>query len=72
MYSGPTLADVTVLTGHEGPVQAVLVLPNGTFLTGANDATIKLWADGKCQQTFSGHTDTVRQDIPAVVVNAGT
>lgn len=60
MYSGASFEDVQVLTGHEGAVQAVLVLPNGDFLTGGNDTTIKLWSDNKCEHTFRGHTDTVR------------
>ena len=60
MCTGPDFGEVAELTGHEGPVQAVLVLPNGDFLTGSNDATIRLWSQGRCQHTFKGHTDTVR------------
>lgn len=60
VYSGPHFLDVAVLQGHEGPVQAVLVLPDGSLLSGGSDATIKLWSGGRCQRTFKGHTDTVR------------
>ena len=49
-----------VLQGHEGPVQCLLLLPDGGLLSGGNDTTIRLWVDGKCQHTFRGHTDTVR------------
>ena len=49
-----------VLEGHQGPVQCLLVLPNGSILSGGNDMTIRHWVDGKCLRTFQGHTDTVR------------
>ena len=49
------------LKGHEGPVQCLLLMPNGDFLSGSNDTTIKLWSKQKCIHTFPGHTDTVRQ-----------
>lgn len=49
-----------VLEGHEGPVQAVLALPDGSLLSGGSDATIKLWSGKQCRHTFRGHTDTVR------------
>ena len=48
------------LADHTGPVQCVLVLPDGGILSGSNDMTIKLWIEGRCKHTFSGHTDTVR------------
>lgn len=51
-----------VLEGHEGPVQCLLLLPDGSLLSGGNDTTIRLWVDGKCQHIFRGHTDTVRCD----------
>ncbi|KAL3142952.1 hypothetical protein ABBQ38_003237 [Trebouxia sp. C0009 RCD-2024] len=35
------------LEGHEGPVQCLLLLPNGDFLSGSNDTTIKLWSSLK-------------------------
>lgn len=53
---------VETLPGHEAPVQCLLLLPNGDFLSGSNDTTIKLWSNYKCAHTFPGHTDTVRQD----------
>ena len=49
------------LKDHQGPVQCLLLLPNGDFLSGSNDMTIKLWSKAKCVHTFPGHTDTVRQ-----------
>ena len=42
-------------------MQCLLLLPNGDFLSGSNDTTIKLWSNRKCIHTFPGHTDTVRQ-----------
>ncbi len=54
---------IETLQGHEGPVQCLLLLPNGDFLSGSNDTTIKLWSNSKCVHTFPGHTDTVRQVI---------
>lgn len=48
------------LSDHQGPVQCVLVLEDGDFLTGSNDTTVKLWSNGTCKHTFKGHTDTVR------------
>ena len=53
---------IKTLEAHEGPVQCLLLLPNGDFLSGSNDTTIKLWSNFKCVHTFPGHTDTVRQD----------
>lgn len=52
---------IETLKGHEGPVQCLLLLPNGDFLSGSNDTTVKLWSNHKCIHTFPGHTDTVRQ-----------
>lgn len=51
----------TVLEGHEGPVQCLAVLPDGALLSGSNDKTIRRWIGSACQQTITGHSDTVRQ-----------
>lgn len=60
-----------VLKDHQGPVQCLLLLPNGDFLSGSNDMTIKLWSKQKCIHTFTGHTDTVRQ-VTLVLNSAGS
>ncbi|PNW78780.1 hypothetical protein CHLRE_09g389912v5 [Chlamydomonas reinhardtii] len=50
------------LTGHEGPVLCLLVLPGGEILSGSGDTTVKMWAPGggPCIHTIKAHTDTVR------------
>lgn len=50
---------VAVLSGHEGPVWAVLDLGT-SVVTGSGDKTIKLWRDGICVKTMTSHTDAVR------------
>ncbi len=53
-------ADVTepfLLSGHQGPIHALAVTPDGqTLLTGGEDMTVRLWhaADGKLKTTFEG------------------
>lgn len=49
-----------VLEGHEGPVQCLLVLPDGALLSGSNDKTVKMWHGSACVKTLVGHGDTVR------------
>jgi WD40 repeat protein len=56
------LADPVVLSGHNGPVQAVALTPDGQFLiTGGDDATVRLWsvADGKPSRSIEGHSAPV-------------
>lgn len=48
------------LLGHEGPVLALLVTPEGDVLSGSGDTTMRLWQGGRCINTLRGHTDTVR------------
>jgi WD40 repeat protein len=53
---------IRTLTGHEGHVAAVAVLPNGRgALTGSSDHTARLWnlESGQELQRFAGHTDWV-------------
>ncbi|WP_396127420.1 hypothetical protein [Acidicapsa acidisoli] len=33
------------LAGHQGPVTALTALPDGRFVSGAKDGTIRLWSD---------------------------
>lgn len=49
-----------VLEGHEGPVQCLLVLPDGSLVSGSNDKTVKIWQGTRCVKTLTGHSDTVR------------
>lgn len=49
-----------VLEGHEGPVQCLLVLPDGSLVSGSNDKTVKIWQGTSCVKTLTGHSDTVR------------
>ena len=54
---------VRTLSGHDGPVLALVVTPDGgEALSGSGDTTIKRWniQTGACLQTITGHSDTVR------------
>lgn len=56
--------------GHSGDVMSLSLAPDGrTFVSGACDASIKLWdvRDSMCRQTFIGH----ESDINAVAVSWG-
>ncbi|KAJ3049444.1 hypothetical protein HDU99_008906, partial [Rhizoclosmatium hyalinum] len=70
---------VLTLTGHEQAVWAVMSAGDYGILTGlfvftpskpltsrlaSADKTIKLWKDGKCVRTLTGHTDVVRALAP--------
>ncbi len=51
------------LSGHEGPVLCLAVLPgSGDVLSGSGDTTVRRWSSGTgaCTRTYRGHTDTVR------------
>ena len=50
------------LTGHTGPVSAVAIAPDGTWLaTGSDDGTVRIWdpATGQQRATLTGHTGYV-------------
>lgn len=54
--------------GHTGDVMALSLAPQcRTFVSGACDASAKLWdiREGQCKQTFPGH----ESDINAVTVS---
>ena len=58
----------TAFIGHTSDVMSLsLTEDKNTFISGACDATAKLWdlRDGMCRQTFSGH----ESDINAVAVS---
>lgn len=59
-----------MLTGHRGPVQAVAIASDGTWLgSGGADGTVRIWdaASGKLQATWQGHHSAV--DTLAVAPN---
>ena len=58
----PSDALIRVLTGHDRPVNAVAVAPDGTWLaTASEDGTVRTWAaDGTPRATLTGHGGRVR------------
>jgi len=51
-----------VLTGHNGPVTAVAIAPDGGWLaTGYKDGTVRIWdaATGQARAALTGHRDRV-------------
>ncbi|MBS0350135.1 MAG: WD40 repeat domain-containing protein [Proteobacteria bacterium] len=50
--------NVQELTGHEGLVKTLAILPNGDLVSGSTDKTIKIWdlTTNTCIQTLVGHT----------------
>ena len=57
-----------VLDGHSHAV-SVLTLPNGINITGAQDATIRIWYKEKMQKEIpNAHTDIIRAitEVPGV------
>lgn len=48
------------MTGHESSILCLLVIKDNYILSGSGDKTMRLWKDGKCQNVFHGHTDSIR------------
>jgi WD40 repeat protein len=50
-----------VLVGHECPINAVAVLPDGCVVSGSDDNTLRVWDvdSGQVLTTLEGHTDSV-------------
>eukprot|EP00818_Percolomonas_sp_WS_P003224 CAMPEP_0117442276 /NCGR_PEP_ID=MMETSP0759-20121206/4067_1 /TAXON_ID=63605 /ORGANISM="Percolomonas cosmopolitus, Strain WS" /LENGTH=800 /DNA_ID=CAMNT_0005234157 /DNA_START=8 /DNA_END=2410 /DNA_ORIENTATION=+ len=53
---------VAVLKGHTNHVDAVCILPNGSYVTGSRDKALKMWdSNGRCTSTVSdAHQGSVR------------
>lgn len=49
---------INTFLGHEAFIFSVSVLPDGRFLSGSDDRTLKIWKDDTCQQSIS-HPGTV-------------
>ena len=66
----PHPALVRTLAGHNGPVKAIAIGPDGTWLaTTSDDRTARLWnlKTGSCQHILTGHDGLVRAlAVPAV------
>lgn len=51
------------LVGHDGPVCALAVLPDGRLVSTSGDTTARVWnitAGGSCDFVLEGHSDYVR------------
>jgi WD40 repeat protein len=70
-------ADAFTLSGHAGPVLAVVFSPGGTILTASADRSIKVWSseDGRLLRTFSHHLEAVNTLAfrpPAIAPNSSS
>eukprot|EP01065_Artemidia_motanka_P022497 TRINITY_DN2670_c0_g1_i1.p1 TRINITY_DN2670_c0_g1~~TRINITY_DN2670_c0_g1_i1.p1 ORF type:complete len:825 (+),score=358.99 TRINITY_DN2670_c0_g1_i1:64-2475(+) len=45
-------AALRVLVGHSNQVYSIACLPSGELVTGSEDRTVKVWAEGQCTQTI--------------------
>ena len=57
-----TAQERAILSGHAGPVAALAVAPDGSWLAaGGEDGMVRLWdvATGQERAIFTGHTDFV-------------
>ncbi len=57
----PPGAELARLTGHQGPIHTLALLPNGLLASGSSDKTIRLWStlSGAELACFSGHQNAV-------------
>ena len=57
-WSSPTLQ--RVMTGHDGPVEGAMELPDHTLISWSLDRTLRVWApNGTCCQVLLGHEGAV-------------
>ncbi|HPF39396.1 MAG TPA: protein kinase [Phycisphaerae bacterium] len=62
VFNADTFEPVTILTGHESPVQSITFSPDGQFIVaGAGDGCIRFWPISKARQTqvLRGHQSYV-------------
>ncbi len=66
----PAAQCVATLQGHTHWIRCVTLLPDGRFVSGSFDKTLKIWDPSKepgaqCVATLRGHTGTDRLRHPA-------
>jgi hypothetical protein len=61
VWERPSGRLIRELSGHNRPVNALLLLDGGRLLSASNDCTVKLWnmESGALLRTFNGHTNWV-------------
>jgi WD40 repeat protein len=65
IYDPTTKAEVMTLYGHKGPIYCAAVLPTGRLLTGASDATLRVWntSTGECVAVLTGAHKQIVQHL---------
>ena len=62
IWDAATGQERAILKGHTGPVSAVAVAPDGSWLaSGGDDGTVRIWdaATGRERAILKGHTSPV-------------
>ena len=55
-----------ILSGHEGSVSTLSILPDGRMVSGSDDSTVRIWntVSGDCEQILSSHEEGIKEVIP--------